>query len=260
MTAALLCAGMSSGVHQSLVVGSVVNGQTSIASVSSRSMPPLNDHTIFRIASLSKVFTATALAVSLELGEIDIDQAANDYLPDWLRLPDTSRPVTVRHLATHTSGLVAAPGAVSIHDAVTRLRPEYRPGSRYAYSNLGMSVLAWLIAARANMEFPTLLQQRVCAPLALVDTVIDLDAGQRERLALGVDEHGGLAATPTYPDYAGSGGLYGTVTDLLRFLQAQLGLVPHDLPLERTRRQWFDAGHGGVHGARMAPVASPPVG
>jgi serine-type D-Ala-D-Ala carboxypeptidase/endopeptidase len=181
--------------HVGIVIGTIRDGRTEWASAGSTGSGGTrpDDRTIFRLASVSKVFTATALAVGVTRGAIALDSPVIG-------------PITYRHLATHTSGLPR--GDVTLLQALQAV-----PG-RFEYSNVGVSALGALLGP----DYEEVIRERI--GLADIATVLNIE--QLGRLAPGHDENGNPVVTPTYPDGAPSGGLYGTVADLLEFLRQYL--------------------------------------
>ena len=207
-------------------------GACTIGSITAAGEPPAVD-TLYRIASISKVFTALALAVAVRRGEVRLDQPANRYLPDPIRLPHHhDRPILVEHLATHTAALPRdhlGPDSVDgLAATLARIELSGPPGRHHLYSNLGVAVLGQLLAHVAGSDYATLITDRICRPLRLPDTALTISPQQTERLAQGRELDGRPAAVPTIHLGAPSGGLYSTATDLLRFLQLHLGRLQHD--------------------------------
>lgn len=181
--------------HVGIVIGTIRDGRkewASAGSTGSGGTKP-DDRTIFRLASVSKVFTGTALAVAVTRGEIALDSPVIG-------------PITYRHLATHTSGLPR--GDVTLLQALQAV-----PG-RFEYSNVGVSALGALLGP----DYEEVIRERIGLP----DITTMLDVEQLGRLAPGHDADRNPVVTPTYPDGAASGGLYGTVADLLEFLRQYL--------------------------------------
>lgn len=182
--------------HVGIVIGSIRDGRTEWASagISGRGGARPDDRTVFRLASVSKVFTGTALAVAVTQREIALDT------------PVIGR-ITYRHLATHTSGLPR-------NDPILLDALHSEPGSRFEYSNVGVSALGALLGA----DYEEVVRERIGLPD--ITTVPALD--QLRRLAPGHDKSGNPVVTPIYPSGAPAGGLYGTIADLLQFLQDYL--------------------------------------
>ena len=182
--------------HVGIVIGAISAAGTEWAAAGStgrRGRCP-DDRTIFRLASLSKVFTATALASAVTAGDIALDEPVLHH-------------ITYRHLATHTAGLPR--GDVGLLDAL-----QAEPGAGFQYSNQGVSALGALLGP----DYEAVIQERIGLP----DVTTVLDVEQLGRLAPGHDENGRPVVTPVYPLGAPSGGLYGTIADLLVFLRQYL--------------------------------------
>jgi serine-type D-Ala-D-Ala carboxypeptidase/endopeptidase len=182
--------------HVGIVIGAISAAGTEWAAAGStgrRGRRP-DDRTIFRLASLSKVFTATALAIAVTSGDIALDQPVLHH-------------ITYRHLATHTSGLPR--GDIGLLEALRAV-----PGTGSEYSNIGVAALGALLGP----DYEAVIRERIGLP----DVTTVLDAEQLGRLAPGHDENGGPVVTPVFPLVAPSGGLYGTVADLLVFMRQYL--------------------------------------
>lgn len=155
--------------------------------------------TSYHVASVTKVFTTTMLAQLHAGGVVDMDQPAVKYLPKGVSLttnPERGRTITLRQLASHTSGLPrGVPGPVQSAEGRYQLEPErlYRhlaqvelaadPGAEERYSNLGMGLLGHVMECAAGKPFDQLLQEVVCDPLGLERTAIQ--ANDRLRLSTG---------------------------------------------------------------------------
>ncbi|WP_157180731.1 serine hydrolase domain-containing protein [Actinopolymorpha alba] len=223
-----------------LVAGAVLDDRVSTAGGGStgRTGPPPDARTIFRIASLSKVFSGTALAVAALRHEVALDDPVDRHLPGWFRVPayEDGARVLVEHLATHTSGLPRGTTNPAAGESVEAMAAEVeqmslltRPGEVQEYSNLGPAILGTMLATRAGRSYDALIQERIAQPLGLTDVVLTLDRAQQARLAPGHDEEGAPTHTPTFPTGAPSGGFYGSVASLVGFLRAYLGDAPAEL-------------------------------
>jgi CubicO group peptidase (beta-lactamase class C family) len=136
--------------------------------------------TNYRLASLTKQFTATAIMLLKEEGTVRYDDAIGTYLP---QLPASARGVTIRMLLTHTSGLWAYEDFVpdsqttQVHDVdvpalIAHADSTYfPPGSAYRYSNTGYALLALIVERVSGKSFATFLHDRIFAPLGMNGTV-----------------------------------------------------------------------------------------
>ena len=225
--------------------------------------PPPDRDTLFEIGSITKTFTALALAVLAQSGTVRLDLPLRELLPADTVVPSRDHTeITLEHLARHTSGLPRSP-----HPVLRELRAVWRgdnpydmdeatvlqslsqvsslrhtPGhGRGSYSNLGGGLLGIALRRAAGAaDYEGLLKATVLEPLGLSDTVVRPTADQSERLAHGY----GIRRRPADPWYlegmAGAGALRSSVADLLRYLRAQL--QPDRTPLtdaiRLTRQLW----------------------
>jgi CubicO group peptidase (beta-lactamase class C family) len=136
--------------------------------------------TNYRLASMTKQFTAAAILLLAEDGRVSLDDPIRKWLPS---LPPAVTPVTLRELLTHTSGLIdyedlIAPDATQqVHDAdalhllESQNRTYFAPGTSYRYSNSGYALLALIVARACGSDFASFLRQRIFLPLGMRDTV-----------------------------------------------------------------------------------------
>jgi CubicO group peptidase (beta-lactamase class C family) len=210
-------------------------GQADVA----KEEPVVADETLFRIASTSKLFTATAVMQLVEEGKLDLDEDVNAYLDD-VEVPDTypGRPVTLRHLLTHTAGFEEAFTGSGARDATeveplgeylsgktpARVRP---PGEAMAYSNYGMSLAGHVVEEVSGVPFERYVEENVTDPLGMERTTFDQPPPLelRERLATGYERPRGpepVAGPFEYIDDAPAGSASTTATDMAAFMIAHL--------------------------------------
>lgn len=137
--------------------------------------------TLFRIASITKVYTATLVMQLVDQGRVDLDRPLVEQLPGFrLARPEDTAAVTPRHLLSHTSGISgdlefpAARGDDALEQWVARLadvQPLFSPGVTHSYSNAGYNVLGRLVAYTLGMSWEAALREKITAPLGLEDTV-----------------------------------------------------------------------------------------
>jgi len=194
--------------------------------------------TDYRLASVSKQFTAMAVMLLARDGKLRYDQPVRDFLPE---LPAAARPVTVRHLLNHTSGLVDYEDLVpesrtaqlddrDVLDLLAAKDSVYFPaGSQYRYSNSGY-VLLGLIVARASggeLSFPEFLRTRIFQPLGMNATAAHVEGSDTvPRRAFGYSPRGGMFVQTDQSVTSatlGDGGIYTNVDDMTRWDQALSG-------------------------------------
>ncbi|MER7764277.1 serine hydrolase domain-containing protein [Streptomyces sp. NPDC097619] len=206
--------------------------------------------TLFEIGSVTKVFTALTLARLTVEGAVGLDDPLAALLPAGSSVPSRGgEPITLRHLATHTSGLPRLPKGMLLKallrpttpdpyadctaerllDGLARTRLGAVPGRRFRYSNLGAGLLGLGLARRAGTPYGDLVRQVVCDPLGMADTVVEADGDRAARLAVGHDRRGRPVAPWRLADLAGAGALRGTAADLVSFVRAQYGPAPAGL-------------------------------
>ncbi len=196
---------------------------------------PMTTDTRFRMASHSKLFTATAIMQLREQGRIRLDDPVTDYLP-WFTFEHAAAddpPVTIEHLLTHSSGLpreagphwtdLDFPTAEEIRALMPDRRAPFSPEVRWKYSNLAYTIAGMVVEHVSGMRWADYLQQNIFGPLGMGASSVDrpdpkLATGYGSRMPDGsreifpfVDARGMAAAT----------GLTSTVEDMARFVSAQ---------------------------------------
>ncbi len=233
-----------------LVIGVVQNGRTSIHGFGRRaenSDAEPDGGTLFRIGSVTKAFTGQVLASLAADGVVSLADPLTKYVPDFIApLSEGGRPIRLVDLATHSAGLPRevphAPGPpdnpfvnITREAFVSWLKANpllFTPGTAVSYSNFGFDLLAAALAAAAKMPYPDLVAERVLTPLSLADTTFAPSSGAR--LMRGHDFDGAaLPYAPTGDVIVGSGGLYSTPRDLLRWLKWHLDRMSNERADER---------------------------
>ncbi len=140
----------------------------------------VNSSTNFRTASLTKAFTATAIMQLNESRKLNLDQSLTDLFETF---PSYGSKITIRHLLTHTSGLIDyenlipanQPGQVTDADVLQIMQRQrstyFAPGSRFRYSNTGYAILAEIVSKLSRKPFHEYLQEHIFAPLGMHETV-----------------------------------------------------------------------------------------
>ena len=195
------------------------------------------EQTIFRIGSVGKTFTWTAVMQLVEQGKLDLDADVNTYLD--FRIPDTyPQPITLRHLLTHTSGLedrwygsvVSDPKDVvpAREFLVSHMTARVRPPGYAGYSNYNAVLAGYIVARVSGQPYDDYIQENILDPLGMLHSTArsSVPPGLRPFASVGYTYADGLFQA--FPDYttqpAGlpSGGHQATVTDMARFMIAHL--------------------------------------
>ncbi len=218
---------------------------------------PVDEDTVFRIASITKTMTAIAVMQLVEQGLLDLDAPVERYLGSFRLLPADPgfRPVTLRHLLTHTAGVRAVRGVTDLLRPVlgwgspaglpvpslteyygNGLRVDVQPGTRFAYSNQGFAVLGQVVEDVTGMPFDRYLRQRVFDPLGMVHSDVVRSDRVRRRLAVGYEPGPrGLTRVVDLEDVTlGAGNVYSSTRDMVRYMTALLsgGVGEHGAVLE----------------------------
>jgi D-alanyl-D-alanine-carboxypeptidase/D-alanyl-D-alanine-endopeptidase len=194
--------------------------------------------TIFEIGSVTKIFTSLVLADMVSRKEVALDDPAAKYLPESVKMPERSgKSITLRDLATHTSGLPRVPSNFQPKDGCNpyadysvnhlfQFLSGYTlprdPGSEVEYSNVGAGLLGHILAQRAGTDYESLIGSRITRPLSMPDTRITLPCSMKQRVATG---HNALLAPVPNWDFAtlaGAGALRSSANDMLTLLEAFL--------------------------------------
>jgi CubicO group peptidase (beta-lactamase class C family) len=206
----------------------VVREGYGLADVEART--PATSTTNYRLASVTKQFTAASILLLAEDGRLKLDDHVRKWLPS---LPKAGEPVTIRHLLTHTSGLIDYEDVIpetfkpQLHDAdVLRLlesqdRTYFKPGSSYRYSNSGYALLALIVERASGRTFATFLRERIFQPLGMSNTVAYEDGiSSVSNRAFGyTQEQGSWNRTDQSQTSAvlGDGGIYSSIDDLAKW-------------------------------------------
>lgn len=222
------------GGSMSVVIGKDFVARWAFGHAHTESKRPMEPSTVSDIGSVTKMFTATLLMILRDEGLVNLDDPVEAHWPPFEPISRLSgdRPITLRQLATHTSGIAfrqmflpseQPPG--SLNELVAQLADRglvFPPGAGHKYSNAAFQILGEVIAARSGMPFASLLHDRLLEPLGMVDTNFDTAAFDPERLAFGYRRGArrGIPLETKHPIMA-DGGLVSTVDDLARFLSLQ---------------------------------------
>ncbi len=245
-----------------LVIGVVRHGETAVfgfGKVGPADDKPPDGNTLLRIGSITKVFTGAVLASLVGDGVVKFTDPLQARLGWNVQIPSKDgKAIRLIDLVTHTSGLpreierAPAPadnpfGTITKEAFIKNLQGApllFAPGTGALYSNFGFDLLAQALANSTGKPYDDMLRERVLAPAGLMSTVFTPNAEQRKRLMPGHDFNGApLPDAPTVPMIVGSGGLYSTPNDILRWIAwhldrlsgsgAELRLVDHAAYVQR---------------------------
>lgn len=235
----------------------------------------------FWIASMSKPITATCIGLLVDDGKLSFDDPVEKFIPEFRRLwlmqeqaadrltlVKPARPLTLRDLLTHTSGLgeytVTGPHwtLAEMSRVLTREPLRFAAGSRWGYSTAGIDALGRVVEVASGMPFADFMQKRLFDPIGMQHTTFWLTPEQKKRLATSyrlnaqtgkLEEtvisymYGGDVADPARPPLGGAG-LFSTAEDVAKFYQMMLNdgmaggrrVLKHETLTEMTRKQTGD--------------------
>ncbi len=202
---------------------------------------PMTTDAMFWIASMTKNITATAVMILVDEGKLSLDDPASKWVPELGAVKLTNgqplaRPVTLRDLLSHTSGLAdperkPSDGNVTLEQYTKDLVKEpfdFQPGEKFEYS-FGTTVAGRCVEVASGKAFGAFIQERILSPLKMDDTTFAPDAAQRLRIARTyklsgdklVPAHNAfLTSEPDIKREAEpSGGLFSTALDMARFYE-----------------------------------------
>jgi len=205
---------------------------------------PVTPDTRYRVASITKTFTATAIMQLRDAGKVRLDDRVQDYLP-WFTPPtahEDAPPITLRHILTHTTGLAREapfpywtelnfPTIEEIRAAVKTQSAVLGTEDRWKYSNLAFVIAGEVVAAVTGMAWAAYVRSHILEPLGMRASFVENPAAEQPGLARGYSRRlpdGQRTATSSYDlqGVAAAAALTTTATDLARFVMLQFRSGP----------------------------------
>jgi CubicO group peptidase (beta-lactamase class C family) len=214
---------------------------------------PADTNTLYRIASLTKSFTATLLMMLVEEGKVDLEDPLDKYVPEAKTIPGYSR-ITLKELASHTAGLSREPGLKGVdlgpvsqwENTLLSCLPyttfNSLPGTQYLYSNIGFALLGLALERATGIPYTDLVRQKIFEPLQMEHTFFVLPEDQKNHIAEGLyNNKGSDFVNRDFPraqiDGMGyrvpNGGIWSTPADFGKFI---IGLTTGVLLKPRSLR------------------------
>jgi beta-lactamase class C len=236
-----------------MAVGVIVEGKPYVFNygvASTQTGQPVTRDTLFELGSISKTFTATLASYAQLNGKLSLTDPTDKYLTSLRGTPFGN--VSLLNLGTHTPGGLPLQVPDEIHNNEQLLqylhawRPAYAPGTQRTYANPGIGTLGLITAKSMGQDFTALIQQRVFPPLGMTNSYIDVPPAKMPDYAQGytkldapVRVNPGVLSAEAY-------GIKSSATDMLRFVAANMNLIPLDDKLQRaitaTHTGYFKAG------------------
>ncbi|MBL8246482.1 MAG: beta-lactamase family protein, partial [Rhodanobacteraceae bacterium] len=206
---------------------------------------PVDAHTVFRLASVSKGFAGTLCGLLADAGFLSLNQSVVDLVPG-LQLADPNAPtaLTLERLLSHQTGLPhhtfdmnleANAQLADLIQALPKVRPACAVGGCYAYQNVLFNVASDVAFGAVGSFFPVELSRRLLVPLGMRDTSVGREAllGSSNWARPHVYARGGwtpVEPKPTYYQLPAAAGVNASISDIALWMRAQLGERPDVLP------------------------------
>jgi CubicO group peptidase (beta-lactamase class C family) len=214
---------------------------------------PITPTTVFHVASVTKQFTTFAVTLLADRGQLSLDDDVRTHIPE---LPDFGRPLTLRQLIHHTSGIrdqweLLALAGWRLDDVITKdhvlalatrqRELNFEPGSEHLYSNMGYTLLAEVVERVGGQRFPEWVETNVFQPLGMTSTHMHDDHQHmvpgRAYSYRGSQERGWQNAVLSYAN-AGATSLFTTAGDLARWLRnLETGALGGPAVIEQMRER-----------------------
>lgn len=212
---------------------------------SKESTTTVNTSTVFQIASVSKLFTASLLQMLCNEGVVAMDSTLDELIGDSIALSPAAKQVTLKQLATHTSGFPSIPKSLGLkatelagkedimQNPYSHLGSEYlfdylkttadigKAGS-FEYSNFGMGLLGHILETVTKRDFESLVSEKLLTPLEMRNTAITLTPEMKKHLAQGYTAGGKPTPLWTFSALAGAGAFHSDAEDMMKFVLANI--------------------------------------
>jgi CubicO group peptidase (beta-lactamase class C family) len=206
------------------------------------SKAPVDADTVFRIASMTKSFTAMSILKLRDEGRLSLDDPADRYVPELknLRYPTTDSPrITVRHLLTHSEGFPEDNpwGDQQLSESEAELSRMMRegipfsntPGVAYEYSNYGFAILGRIVSRASGKPYDEYVAENILKPLGMSSTTLHPSKVSPNRIAIGYrweDERWKEEPALPHGSFGAMGGMLTSIRDLSRYVSAFLDAWP----------------------------------
>ncbi len=199
---------------------------------------PVTRYTLFEVGSVTKTFTATLATYAQVSGKLSLSDKTSQYLPSLKGHPFGE--VSLISLGTHTPGglPLQVPDSVQSNDQLLRYfeqwQPVYAPGTHRTYANPSSGALGLIAATAMGEDFTKLMESRLFSELGLNDTYINVPKTKSEHYAQGYTKEEAPIRMKTGVLSSEAYGIKTTVTDLTRFMQANMKLITLDPTLQQA--------------------------
>ncbi len=271
------------GLALGIVVDGVLVHEKGIGVVDLESKKAPDADTVFRIGSLTKAFTALSLLALRDDGKLSLDDPLARWIPEAGQLvypTRDSKPIVLRQLLTHTSGLPrlgsfnytradVGPTEREVIDSLKGFSLENAPSTAFVYSNLGFSLLGIVVGRAAATPYRAFVASRIFRPLGMSSSGFDEAEIPKDRFATGYKRGPGARAVVASPwrlgASEGAGGIYSTVRDMSRYLAFELEAYPPRSdddagPIKRASVRELHTAAATANGLHVSERANPAKG
>jgi CubicO group peptidase (beta-lactamase class C family) len=248
MMTALVASGEIPGATVVIIQNGAValKGGYGFADIRAR-VPVDPDRTRFRVASISKLFTATAVMQLVEQGKLDLNADVNTYLGGFKVPPTYAEPVTLANILTHTAGFddrylgIGAPLSEAVEPLGSYLERSMPPrvlppGKTFSYSNHGFGLAGHIVESVSGQEFSAYVQANIFAPLGMSNSTFGVPYPVPQDIAVpyfkGGNESGFMRSELDRMRFGPAGDLITTAADMAPFMLAHLNRGAIDGPIE----------------------------
>ena len=230
------------GAAWGIVIDGELAHQGAIGVRDVKSKAPVDADTVFRIASMTKSFTAMSILKLRDSGKLSLDDPAERYVPELktLSYPTTDSPrITIRHLLTHSEGFpednpwgdqqLSEPEAELSRMLRSGIPFSNTPGVAYEYSNYGFAILGRIVSRVSGQPYDEYVTQNILRPLGMSSTTLHPSRVPANRIAIGYRwEDDQWKEEPALPhgSFGAMGGMLTTIRDLSRYVGAFLDAWP----------------------------------
>ncbi len=208
--------------------------------------------TVYRVGSVSKLFTDIGVMQLVERGTLDLDAPVTRYLPEFRPANAFGKPITLRQLMSHRSGLVREPPVGNYFEttepslartvaSLNRTRLVYAPESHSKYSNAAIAVVGYVLERMQREPFAQYLKRAVLEPMGLESAAFEPEPVLVRRLAKAAmwNQHGEVFTAPTFElGMAPAGSMYASMPDLARFMMVLFRGGAPVLKRETLEQMW----------------------
>jgi len=232
---------VAAGEYPALVIAVVNNGKSHVYTFGKLAGGKAPDaDTVFEIGSVTKTFTATLLAEAVRSGRDTLDEPVAKLLPDFSIPSRNGKHITLGNLAEQHSGLPRLPtnlqpsdpnnpyadyDAAKLKSFLAGYTLPRDPGSKYEYSNLGVGLLGYALAQQSHTTYGKLVAEKILKPLGMTLSGVPISPAMHKHLATGHDGQGNPTENWDLDVLAGAGAIKSTGHDMLRYLEANMGVA-----------------------------------